>query len=436
MSMPTGKGRERIDRSACRISCLPIGRAWTAPVREQVEGMCARLPGRMRVQMSEPVLTEVDVLERIELIRRERPDALLLAALHGGSARALVLAARKTGVPAVLWCHDEKHSLASACLAMESLRQLGHPCVLIHGCGVEASQDLAAASAAACALRTLSEARIGQVGPLHPNLVSCSANPVVIQKGFGAWTVPIAIAEVRRRCAGLDPRKVDECAGILRQRFRIEADDGPLRKAVALHLTLDEISREQRLDILAVNCWSEILPGFGVAPCMGFAFDDYRIACEGDLLLALALLAGEAISGGPGYAGDLYAFDESSGCATSVHCGACAALHSTEDQVSIVSRAPPDTVEGDGAVISVRPVLPAGDAIVVMFHGANVDQVHIRAAEIIDTTSADHMKVQVRLQGRADLFRSQAAGNHYAIFPGRWAPAWDLLAQWLHVSAH
>jgi L-fucose isomerase-like protein len=434
MTMPAGDGSK--DSRSPRIACLAIGREWTASAKAEMEALLSGLTSGRRLETSDPVFAEVDVLDRVEQLRLQRPDAIVLAALHGGSARSMVLAARKANVPALLWCHDGQHSLPSACLANEALRQIGHPSVLIHGCGSKAAGELDAALGAACALRRLSEARIGQVGPLHPNLVSCGVNPLAIQKGFGAWTVPVAVAEVRRRVECLDGRRVFEGVSDVRRRFHVEADDELLMKGVALHFALREIAREQRLDILAVDCWSEILPGFGVTPCMGFAFDDYSIACEGDLLLALALLAGEAISGGPGFGGDLYAFDESNGRAVSVHCGACAALHSAVDRLSIVSRPLPDNVSGNGAILSVRPVLQAGRATAVMLHGMNADHVHIRAAEILDTTFDDLMSVHVRIEDQSGLFRAQAAGNHYAIFPGEWLSAWSLLAQWLHITVH
>jgi L-fucose isomerase-like protein len=234
----------------------------------------------------------------------------------------------------------------------------------------------------------------------------------------------------------VDPGRVAENLRVLRKRFLVEAEGDPMEKGVRLHLALADIAKEQRLDSLSVDCWTEILPEFGVSPCLGFAFESCRIACEGDLLLALALLAGEALGGSPGYAGDLYAIDEQRGWATSVHCGACAELQGTRDPIAIVSCAPPRTVTGHGAVLSVRPVLPAGGATVAMFHGANANQLHVRAAKIIDTSFAADMRVRFSIEGDAGAFRREAAGNHYAIFPGDASPAWRLLATWLGITAH
>jgi L-fucose isomerase-like protein len=436
MSVPEGRSLPRRERISPSIACLPIGRGWTEVTRGQFDGLLAGLPDGLRVCQGAPVFTEVAILDAVEGVRTSVPDAVLLPALHGGSARSLVLAAIKSRVPALLWCHDEKHSLASSCLAMEALRQLGHPCALIHGSDAHAGQELAAVAAAAAALRTLSEARIGQIGPVHPNLVSCQVNPLVLQKTFGCWVVPFALAELRRRIAGLDARRVSDAESELRARCAVSAGLEPLGRALSIHLVLEELSREYRLDAFAVDCWNEIVGDFGATPCLGFAYEGYRIACEGDLALAVTLLAGEAISGGPGYAGDLLSLDEKTGLAVSMHCGGCAALHSTAAPMAIVHQSPPGAVQAEGSVLSCRPVLPPGTATAVLLHGRDLDQVHLRGCEIVETRFTDQMRVQFRIKGDLPGFRAEAAGNHYVIFPGDWVTAWARLASWLGLRVH
>jgi L-fucose isomerase-like protein len=426
----------RHDRSSIPLVCLPIGRGWTPEVRGQFDELTTRLPQRIRIEAMDPVATETDILDLVGRIRAGNPAAILLPALHGGSARALLLAARKAGVPAIVWCHDERYSLASSFLAMEAIRQLDHPCALVHGSDPAASAELAAAAAAAGALWALAGARIGQVGPLHPNLVPCEANPLVIQKRFGSWVVPLPIAEVRRRAAAVERGRLEAAVTELRHRYTVHADPDSLERAVALHLALKELADLHRLTAMAVDCWSEMLPDFGVAPCLGFAFDSYRIACERDLALALTLIAGEALSGGPGYAGDLYSLSESNGMAVSTHCSACAALHSRPEPMTLVSEAPPPTVSGQGVVLSCHPILPRGKATMVMIHGFELDNVHLRACEIVETEFPQQMRVHIRIDGDLASFRAQAAGNHYVVFPGDSTAAWRTLAQWLHLAMH
>lgn len=436
MSAPEGRSLPRRSRPSPLIASQPIGRGWTEATRAQFDGLLAELPEGLRVRQGEPVFTEVGVLDAVEGMRAAMPDAVLLPALHGGSARSLVLAARKARVPALLWCHDESHSLASSCLAMEALRQLGHPCALIHGSGADAGRELASAAAAAAALRALSEARIGQIGPVHPNLVSCQVNPLVIQKTFGCWVVPFALAELRRRIAGLDARRISDAAAELRARCAVSAEPAQLGRALAIHLALEELSREHRLDAFAVDCWNEIVGDFGASPCLGFAYEGYRIACEGDLALAVTLLAGEAIGGGPGYAGDLLSLDERTGLAVSMHCGGSAGLHSTAAPMAIASQSPPGAVQAEGSVLSCRPVLPPGKATAVLLHGRDLDQVHLRGCQIVETRFTDQMRVQFRIEGDLAGFRAEAAGNHYVIFPGDRVAAWARLASWLGLKAH
>ena len=101
----------------------------------------------------------------------------------------------------------------------------------------------------------------------------------------------------------------------------------PLEAGIKLHLVLEQIAQEKKLDAFAAECWSGLPRELGLNPCLGFVQDTYILACEGDGLLAVSLLLVRYLTGASAYVGDLYDVDLD-GVVTLVHCGAPASLAS------------------------------------------------------------------------------------------------------------
>jgi L-fucose isomerase-like protein len=246
--------------------------------------------------------------------------------------------------------------------------------------------------------------------------------------------VPISLSSVHSRIKSLRPERIIGEAESLRKQYQVKIPPELFNKAVAIHLVLKDICAEQRLDAVAIDCWNETVPKFEVSPCLGFAENHYRIACEGDAVLALTLGLGEAICGQPGYCGDLYSIDEQKGLILLVHCGACADLHSSSEYPRIVSKKLPGPINQKGTVITCHTTLPKGPATMVLLHGSDLNQLHIQRCEIISTEFSDQMKVTVLIKGDVSDFLQKAAGNHYIVFPGDNVKSWKIWAYWSGVS--
>ena len=416
------------------VACLAVGKQWPGEASGQLDAVTGALPARVVVRAFGPAGDEPAVLDAVGAIRDTGADVLLLAAMHGGSARLLTLAARQSGLPTVIWCHDQKHSLASSALAAEALRRLRHRVELIHGAGRGAAEMLASAGAAGAAIRRLASARIGQLGPLHFNLIGASVDPLVVHDRFGPWVVPLALRELRESVARIESGRIDDTINELNDLYSVNVPGKTLRKATALHLALADLAAAQRLDALAIDCWTETVPQFGTSPCLGFALGDCTIACEGDTVLALTLLAGRAIAGSPGYVGDLYSFCEDTGLAALMHCAGCAGLHAGPEPMTIGTQPPPCPVGASAAVVACQPELPPGAGTIVLLHGERLDRLHLRPCEIVGTEFPEQMVVKVRVGGDRAEFVRRAAGNHYIVFPGDTRQAWRLWAGWSGVE--
>lgn len=418
-----------------RILCVPVGRAWEPSVRAQFEQFVSALPDCVQVEYVDPVCDETAILDLARQSDDRAPDLLLLATLHGNSARPLVLAARRFNLPTAIWCHDRAHSVASSALAAGALRDLLHPYVLIHATDPDSSALLVAAAAAAAARRRLASLRIGQLGPVYYNLVNRALNPLTLHARFGVWVVPISLSAVKARLRQVEDGQVALALDQLRTRCDVMAEGAVLRQAAALYVAMRDIAREQRLDIVALDCWNETFPEFGTCACFGLAGDACGIACEGDVVAAIALTVGEAIGGTKGFLGDLYGVDEASNEVTLMHCAGCAELHGGPGKPTVAVQAPPAAGGTPGTVMACHPVLPPGAATIALLHGTNADLLHIRRCVIVRTSFDEQMQVIVQVEGNAAEFCREAAGNHYVVFPGDHVGAWRRWAEWAGVEA-
>lgn len=418
------------------IPVLVIGKEMDGLNSSRLEQLVYKFKGRYGFAPYGPMMEEPDVLDAVEKIRRRGSRLILVDVLQGGSARAVTLAAVKSGIPSAIWCHDEKHSLASSSIAAGVLKQLGLPYVLLHGKETDVEKGLDSATKAACALKALSDARIGQLGPLHHNLINSTVDPNVLLERFGTWVVPLSVSALEKDVGEVDTARVEKEIEWLKTGYAVETDGGILRKAVAFRLALKDLAAEKRLDAVAVDCWNEVIPMLGINPCLEFAYNDFIIGCEGDIILALAMLAGKAMSGMPGYCGDLYSLDEATGVASLMHCTGCSRLHGGEGRIEISCRQPPNSIGLESGIVALKPHLARGPGVLVLLHGRNLEYLHLRDCEIVRSDFSNQMQVFVKIEGDIADFGSEVAGNHYAVFSGDLSGAWKTWALWSGITVH
>jgi L-fucose isomerase-like protein len=419
-----------------RTPMMILGRNENTQDLDRSHELETRLLGKINFDRYGPDNEETDILDAVKKIASADPAALLIDVLQGGTARGIVLAALKSKVPAVIWCHDERHSLASSSVAAGALDQLGKPYILVHGGCAKAAKEIETAVKAANAVKKLRNSRIGRLGQPHFNLINSSADPLKITSRFGAWTVPLSISELKLQTGAVSDEKINTDLIYLKNNFCTEADETVMRKAAAFRSALKETAAVNRLDAVAVDCWNEIMPGFGINPCLEFVFNEFIIACEGDMALAVMMLAGEEISGGAGYCGDLYSVSEDNGTAVLMHCSGSCRLHKGRDRLKITAKKPPDTVKTGGAVVASRPELAEEMGTLILLHGAELEKLHLRKCRIMRTDMGDQMKVIIRIEGDIKTFVKESAGNHYVVFPGDCTEEWKLWAQWSKVEVH
>jgi L-fucose isomerase-like protein len=250
---------------------------------------------------------------------------------------------------------------------------------------------------------------------------------------FGVSIVPVPLENVREAMQGTSPSDVERLRRESIARF-------PLPSAVALllepglrlHLALARIAAEQRIDGFAVECWTGLPQALGLNPCLGFIDDTYTLACEGDVELAIGLLAVRLATGSSPYAGDLYDCDPA-GIVTLVHCGGPASLAAGAGDVVIgMSRM---AEERGFQTVTCRPQLAPRPVTLLRLSGAGCESMHVAAGRLVSCETNPDLRIRVALAGSRWDFLDHCHGNHYISAAGDIRPELRLLAEWYHMTA-
>jgi L-fucose isomerase-like protein len=209
------------------------------------------------------------------------------------------------------------------------------------------------------------------------------------------------------------------------------ADANIFVSGINLHESLKRIAQEQKIDGFAVECWSAFPREIGLNPCLGFIEDAYTLACEGDVLLCIALLTSNYLTGTSAYAGDLFDLDMD-GTLTLVHCGAPASL--ARDRKDVVIERSQLAHERGFENLTCRPRLEQGPVTLYRFYGSQCNKLHLAFGELIACERSPNLNVSIRICGDRWNFLEQCFGNHYVVTAGDLRNELKLLCKWLDIA--
>lgn len=150
--------------------------------------------------------------------------------------------------------------------------------------------------ARACvAVKNFVGARIGRVGTHPDNFFTCAVNEREMFRRYGQRVLSLDPALLYHDAEAL--KDTDRRVRRVVEEIRGTADVSPVREEVILRVAkyeviLDKWARENRIDVLGVQCWPVVEPLYGCAPCtaMSRMTSGGRLAaCEVDLNGALSM---------------------------------------------------------------------------------------------------------------------------------------------------
>ena len=256
-------------------------------------------------------------------------------------------------LPIALWAWPEERSggrlrLNSFCganLAAHALRLAGHElhfCYQIPEPGADisrlfqppprtwrllpASADAEQLASAHERLAQLRGSKVAVLGEHPPGFSTCSYDAGQLQSLLGLEVQRRSLADLFDQARAVDQVVIDSLYSEESERFAnlSELDSGEVRKALALHHSLQSIASEQNYLGLAVRCWPEVFTDYGCALCASMAnLSDSGVpaACEADVLGVVTGLLLQSCSPELPWLVDLVDVDAADDSLVLWHCG-------------------------------------------------------------------------------------------------------------------
>lgn len=419
------------------ITALPIGEIDTDILRSEFESIIGVFKGlETDLFVAHPVSNEESARQSVHEFSRSNPDLLLIIPLRGLSAQAIEAAVRTSRTPCLICPVQGRYALPSSALAIGALRESKVPVELLYAPPDHSDfiERLRCIIGTARAFSRIRRSRIGVIGGLFPNLVSCCYDPHMVNSRLGTTLVPISFDQTRGaiQSASKAMNDVDQLQRQITASYAIQAADlNALDTGIQLHLALKQMAEEQRIDGFATECWSGLPRELGLNPCMGFIEDAYTLACEGDVMLCISLLFVRYLLGTGAYVGDLYDLDMD-GILTFIHCGASVSLCSNKGEVAVSKSQL--ALERGFETLTCRPHLEHGSVTLFRFYGQACDKLHLASGELLGSELSPNLTVKVKLKGNRWDFLEQCFGNHYVMVAGDIRSELKLLGKWLDIT--
>lgn len=385
---------------------------------------------------AEPVQDVASAKQACLQFSDRNPDLFVLIALRGRSAQTMEAAARTCGAPCLLWPIQGRFALPSSALAAGALHETGFPVEMLYAPPDHPSSidRFRCVSRAAKAYSRLRQCRIGIIGGLFPNLVSCQYDLQKVRSQLGISILQISFEDIRNSLQSLTvtDEKSDNWFREVARLYAVPPENqNALDAGLRLHQALKGIAREKQIDGFVAECWTGFPRELGLNPCLGFLEDAYVLACEGDLMLCAALLIVQYLTGVHAYVGDLYDLDMDS-VLTLVHCGGPASLAS--DKRGVVLEKSHTAMEQGFDTMTCRPRLNPGPVTLLRLYGLDCDQLHVASGYLLSSETTPDLSARIKLSGDRWSFLEHCFGNHYVVAPGDIRSELQLLCKWLGIK--
>lgn len=274
----------------------------------------------------EVLYNEKDVQPVVDLMRKERADAIFIINSNFGNEEVAAMVTKELGLPVLLWGPlddvfepDGSRHTDSQCGLFGVSRQMqryGVPFSYIENCRVSDpifADGLDKFVRVACMIKNFRGMRIAQVGLRPKPFCSVIFNEGELMQRFGMHIIPVNMAVIidkYNRILKERDAELEEGAKILFERYQMDKDTPPLAKKIyAFVLLYKEIFEEYDVDVISSECWTSMQLGVGAMPCTAYSIladMGYIVSCESDMhgAISMALLSCAALGKNPPFFGE------------------------------------------------------------------------------------------------------------------------------------
>ena len=356
-------------------------------------------------------------------------DCLVLFSATYLTALCIIAIVKRFKVPAIVWALPRRYALASSGLAASYLRERGYwlrlLCAEPDDRGVKA--EIETIARVSHALRQSKATRIGLVGKPSPLMVSLPYDLELLQRRLGPKTIEISMQSLDRALKSVKPEAVESAVLEFKQKFDVKVQDAMLAKTVRFQLAVKEIVSRNRIDAIALECWTNLFSKYGVNSCLGH-LNDLTVGCEGDVVSLSGSIILRGINGINPYLTDILAVEEKTNTIRLCHCSAPISLAKDSAQVSLVELTDPRKA---GKTVVAHFDFKNGPVTLVRFYGRRLDKMHMTWGELGATGQYwGGISLEVHSNVNAKNFMNNLCGNHYLLTYGDIRRELRLFAEW------
>ena len=324
----------------------------------------------------EVLYNEKDVQPVVDLMRKERADAIFIINSNFGNEEVAAMVTKELGLPVLLWGPlddvfepDGSRHTDSQCGLFGVSRQMqryGVPFSYIENCRVSDpifADGLDKFVRVACMIKNFRGMRIAQVGLRPKPFCSVIFNEGELMQRFGMHIIPVNMAVIidkYNRILKERDAELEEGAKILFERYQMDKDTPPLAKKIyAFVLLYKEIFEEYDVDVISSECWTSMQLGVGAMPCTAYSIladMGYIVSCESDMhgAISMALLSCAALGKNPPFFGEFTVrHPEDKNVELLWHCGSFAKALKKEGAKGCVIREGKGFYELEGGPVTV-----------------------------------------------------------------------------------
>lgn len=263
----------------------------------------------------EGLLFDNNDVERVaKRFREEQVDAIFTPHCNFGTEDAVARLGKSLKKPLLLWGPRDEAPLADGSRLRDSqcglfatskvLSRFGVPFSYIENCRINDmafSTGLLNFIAAASVVKSLKNARIGQIGTRPDSFYSVICNEGELLERFGIEIVPTTLIEIVDSMNALIKKKDDRVASAVieyKNKFRYGLNmEETLSKIAALKYAIQDWANENNLSSVAIQCWNALQKATGIMPCFAnseLTGEGLPVVCETDICGAVSAIAAQA----------------------------------------------------------------------------------------------------------------------------------------------
>ncbi|MHA1783325.1 MAG: fucose isomerase [Promethearchaeota archaeon] len=212
-----------------------------------------------------------------------------------------------------------------------------------------------------------------------------------------------------------------------------ELSNEQLNKVASLIAKFEEFIKLNKLDALAIRCWPEFAEYFGIAPCAAMSIlqsEGKIIACEGDIMAAITMLALKSIGVQASFLSDLSRISLENNTTMAWHCGV--APHVLWDKKSEILM---DTYFANGKGVTAGFILKPGKiSLIRLDYSPNELRIFMKIGEAIPTKK-DFKGTYVNIKFEEPIWQIfqdilyNGLAHHFVIAYGNYLKTFEILGR-------